>query len=88
MPTQDNLSYVLDRTINARDMIQYHMLNSNEFILSLHKVFIIFQERADKNGLNMVGRILSSILSTVDHKLIQVLFRDPIFDIILDIQKC
>jgi len=88
MPSEDNLSYVLDRTIHARDMIQYHILNSNEFILSLHRVFLIFQERTDRNGLSMVGRILNSILACVDHKLVQVLFKDPIFDIILDIQKC
>lgn len=86
MPTENNLPYILDKTKNFKDMIQYHILNSNTFILSLHSVFIRFKERKDKMGMGMVGRILNSILINVDHKLVQVLFRDPTFDIILEIQ--
>ena len=83
MPTEDNLTYILERTKNARDMIQYHILNSNAFILSLHSVFLRFKERGDKMGMGMIGRILNSILLNVDHKLVQELFRDPTFVIIL-----
>jgi hypothetical protein len=88
MPREDNLPYVLDRTINARDLVQHHILNSNDFFLSLHKVFLVFQQQANRKGLSMLGRIVDSILANVDPKLLQVLFRDPLFDIILDIEKC
>jgi len=88
MPTEENLPYILDRTKNAKDMIQYHILNSNTFILSLHSVFLLFKKNNDNMGMGMVGRILSSILINVDHKLVQALFRDPTFEIILEIQQC
>jgi hypothetical protein len=88
MPNENNLPYILDKTKNSKDMIQYHILNSNNFILSLHSVFVRFKERSDKMGMGMVGRILNSILINVDHKLVQVLFRDPTFEIILEIQQC
>jgi len=79
MPTEDNLAYILDRTKNAKDMIQYHILNSNTFILSLNSVFLGFKKQNDKMGMGMVGRILNSILINIDHKLVQALFRDPNF---------
>jgi hypothetical protein len=79
MPTEDNLAYILDRTKNAKDMIQYHILNSNTFILSLNSVFLLFKKQNDKMGMGMVGRILNSILINIDHKLVQALFRDPNF---------
>jgi len=43
MPTDSNLTIILDKTKTCRDMVQYHMLNSNEFMISLYGVFCCFK---------------------------------------------
>lgn len=36
----------------------------------------------------MVGRIIRSIFSNMDYKMVQAFFKDPIFSFILEVQKC
>jgi hypothetical protein len=79
MPNSSNLAIVLERTKNYKDLIQYHMLNSNDFINSLVKVYQNFIEKDDKIGVSMVCKIINTIIATVDMRLIQVLLSDPAF---------
>lgn len=88
MPTEFNLPYVLDKAKNLPDMVQYHIINSQEFMASLHRVFTTFRQRQDKMGMGTVARILASILSNVDNNLALVLFKDPNFAILLEVQQC
>ena len=37
-------------------------------------------------GMGMVSRVLKSVLNNVDHKLVQKLFSDPAFDLLLKVQ--
>lgn len=69
-------------------MVEYHLLNSKEFITSLSQVFKKFQGRNDKMGMGMVGRILKSILTNLDHRLVENMFSDPSFELILEVEKC
>jgi hypothetical protein len=64
-------------------MVEYHLLNSTDFINSLHKVFRKFQSKPDKMGMGMVGRILRSILTNLDHRLVENMFSEPSFELIL-----
>lgn len=83
MPTDNNLTAILEKTKNSKDMVEYHLLNSPEFINSLHRVFRRFQTRNDKMGIGMIGRILRSILTNLDHRLVENMLADPSFELIL-----
>jgi hypothetical protein len=39
-------------------------------------------------GMGMIGRIIKSIFSNIDYNMVQALFKDPIFGLILEVQKC
>ena len=39
-------------------------------------------------GMGMVGRIVKSIFNNLDYRMIQALFKDPTFDLILQVHKC
>lgn len=88
MPTESNLTAILEKTKNSKDMVEYHLLNSCDFINALHRVFRRFQARSDKMGMGMVGRILRSILTNLDHRLVENMFSDPSFELILEVEKC
>lgn len=88
MPTDNNLTAILEKTKNSKDMVEYHLLNSPDFINSLHRVFQRFQTKSDKMGMGMVGRILRSILTNLDHRLVENMFSDPSFELILEVEKC
>ena len=79
MPTEGNLTTILDKTKTSKDMVEYHLLNSKEFITSLSQVFKKFQGRNDKMGMGMVGRIMKSILTNLDHRLMENMFSDASF---------
>ena len=36
----------------------------------------------------MVGRILRSILTNLDHRLVENMLSDPSFELILEVEKC
>lgn len=38
--------------------------------------------------MGMVGRILRSILTNLDHRLVENMFSDPSFELILEVEKC
>jgi hypothetical protein len=88
MPTENNLTAILEKTKSSKDMVEYHLLNSPDFINALHRVFCKFQARPDKMGMGMVGRILRSILTNLDHRLVENMFSDPSFELILEVEKC
>lgn len=39
-------------------------------------------------GMGMIGRIIRSILSNLDYRMVQALFKDPTFALLLNVQKC
>ena len=39
-------------------------------------------------GMGMMGRIIKSIFSNIDYRMVQALFKDPVFHLILEVQKC
>ena len=39
-------------------------------------------------GMGMIGRIMKSILTHLDYATVQSLFKDPTFELILEVQKC
>jgi hypothetical protein len=39
-------------------------------------------------GMGMVGRILRSILTNLDHRLVENMLSDPSFELILEVEKC
>ncbi len=88
MPTDSNLTAILEKTKTSKDMVEYHLLNSPDFINALHRVFLRFQAKPDKMGMGMVGRILRSILTNLDHRLVENMFSDPSFQLILEVEKC
>lgn len=88
MPTESNLTAILDKTKTSKDMVEYHLLNSPDFINALHRVFLRFQAKPDKMGMGMIGRILRSILTNLDHRLVENMFSDPSFHLILEVEKC
>lgn len=63
--------------------MEYNLLNNPAFPTALFKVFKKFQNKGDKMGQGMVGRIVKSIFNNPDYKMIQALFQDPTFDLIL-----
>ena len=69
-------------------MVEYYLLNCPSFAVALCSVFKKFQAKNDKMGMGMVGRIVKSILSNVDYRMVQALFKDPTFDLLLEVQKC
>ena len=69
-------------------MVEYNMLNNPKFLPSLIGVFENFKEKKDKMGQGMMGRIVRSIFSNIDYRMVQALFKDPTFSFILDVQKC
>jgi hypothetical protein len=88
MPNDNNLPAILEKTKTSKDMVEYHLLNSREFINSLHRVFLRFQTKGDKANMGMVSRILKSILTNLDHRLVENMFGDPSFELILEVEKC
>lgn len=83
MPSETNLPYILDKTKTAKDMVEYYLLNCPSFAASLGSVFKKFKARGDKMGMGMVGRIIKSIFSNVDYRMVQALFKDPTFELLL-----
>lgn len=57
-------------------------------MLALSKIFQAFSERNDKMGMGMISRIIKAILLSLDLKLIQVFLSDPVFELLLSLQKC
>jgi hypothetical protein len=88
LPNDTNLTYILDKSKTAKDMVEYNLLNNPRFTEALVHVFEGFREKKDKMGIGMVGRIVKSIFSNIDYRMIQALFRDPVFQLVLDVQKC
>ena len=39
-------------------------------------------------GMGMVGRIIKVIFNNIDYRMVQALFRDPVFELILEVQQC
>jgi len=39
-------------------------------------------------GMGMMGRIVKSIFNNIDYSMVQAIFKDPIFQLILEVQKC
>ena len=64
------------------------MLNNPKFGLALVQVFELFKERKDKMGMGAMARIVKAIFSNIDYRMVQALFKDPIFGLILEVQKC
>ena len=69
-------------------MVEYNLLNNPQFSTALAQLFQTFKERNDKMGMGMMGRIVKSIFSNIDYRMVQALFKDPVFQLILDVQKC
>ena len=69
-------------------MIEYHLLNCPPFSVALADVFRKFKEKKDKMGMGMVGRIIKAIFSNIDYRMVQALFRDPVFELILEVHQC
>ena len=69
-------------------MVEYNLLNNPKFSNDLISVFQVFKERKDKMGMGMMGRIVKSIFSNIDYSMVQAIFKDPIFQLILEVQKC
>jgi len=88
LPTENNLPYLLEKTRTSKDMVEYNILNNPKFLPALISVFETFKEKKDKMGQGVMGRIVRSIFSNVDYKMVQTLFKDPAFGFILDVQKC
>ena len=88
MPNEHNLPYILEQTKSFKDMVEYNLLNNPLFASALASLFQGFQDKNDKMGMGMLGRILKSIFSNIDYRMVQALFKDPVFQLILDVQKC
>jgi hypothetical protein len=88
LPTENNLPHLLEKTRTSKDMVEYNLLNNPKFLPALIDVFEVFKEKKDKMGQGMMGRIVRSIFSNIDCKMVQALFKDPAFGFILDVQKC
>lgn len=88
LPNEANLPYILDKTKTAKDMVEYYLLNCPSFITALASLFDKFQAKTDKMGMGMIGRIIRSILSNLDYRMVQALFKDPTFALLLNVQKC
>ena len=69
-------------------MVEYNLLNNPHFSEALVATFNFFKEKKDKMGMGMMGRIMKSIFSNIDYRMVQALFKDPVFQLILDLQKC
>ena len=87
-PRQDNLAYILEKTRTAKDMVEYHILNSTAFVEGLASTFRTFSQEQDTAGMGMVSRIVGSVLTNVDHRLVQRLLADPAFDLLLQVHQC
>ena len=83
IPREENLTYILEQTHKSKDMVEYHILNSGRFLEGLTTTFAAFKAAKDEMGMGMVGRILKAILNNVDHRLVQKLFSDPAFGLLL-----
>ena len=88
MPNEHNLPYILEQTKNSKDMVEYNLLNNPLFASALASLFQGFQDKHDKMGMGMLARIVKSIFSNIDYRMVQALFKDPVFQLILDVQKC
>jgi hypothetical protein len=51
----------------------------------LTDTFKKFQANGDRMGMGMIGRILKSILTNMDHRLVENMFSDPSFELILEV---
>jgi hypothetical protein len=61
---------VLEKTKTCKDLLEYNLQNSLDYLISLDNVFRKFQSKKDKNGMGMVGKILKSIISNMDLKIV------------------
>ncbi len=85
MPNEGNLTAILEKTRTSKDMVEYHLLNSKDFVINLTETFKKFQANGDRMGMGMIGRILKSILTNMDHRLVENMFSDPSFELILEV---
>jgi len=69
-------------------MVEYNLLNNPLFSTALVSVFQTFKDKKDKMGMGMMARIVKSIFSNIDYRMVQALFKDPVFQLILNVQKC
>jgi hypothetical protein len=88
LPNDHNLPYILEKTKTSKDLVEYNLLNSPAFSNALFDVFKKFQAKGDSMGMGMIGRIIKSIFNNLDYRMIQALFKDPTFDLILQVHKC
>ena len=88
LPSENNLPYILEKTRTSKDMMEYNLLNNPKFLPALIGVFESFKEKKDKMGQGMMGRIVRSIFSNIDHRMVQAFFKDPTFSFVLEVQKC
>ena len=88
MPTENNLPYILEQTKNSKDMVEYNLIHNPPFAAALVNIFQTFKERKDRMGMGMMGRIVKSIFSNIDYRMVQAIFKDPVFHLILEVQKC
>ena len=88
LPNETNLPYILDKTKAAKDMVEYYLLNCPPFISTLSSLFDKFQAKGDKMGMGMISRIVRSILNNLDYRMVQALFKDPTFALLLNVHKC
>jgi hypothetical protein len=83
MPNETNLPYIYERIKYSKDLVDYHILNSNDFMSCLSNIFHSFSVKNDKMGMGTIGRIVKLILASNDMKLVEVLLGDPSFDLLL-----
>lgn len=68
-------------------MVEYNLLHNPKFSSALISIFQIFKDKNDKMGMGMMGRIVKSIFSNIDYSMVQAIFKDPVFHLILEVQK-
>ena len=69
-------------------MVEYNLLNNPPFTNALVSVFQTFKDKKDKMGMGMMGRIIKCLFANIDYRMVQAVFKDPVFQLLLEVQKC